>query len=54
LVDDRMISILEIKSAALRTKFHGFDQKQIGFLAAGIVRMFLIDYHRLIDVVHYV
>jgi len=26
-----MISVLEIKSATLRTKlFHGFDQKQIG------------------------
>ncbi len=50
-----MISVLEIKSATLRTKlFHGFDQKQIGFLVVGIVRMSLIDYHRLIDVVHYV
>ncbi len=49
-----MISVLEFKSAALRTKFHGFDQKQIGFLVVGIVRMSLIDYHRLIDVVHYV
>ena len=50
-----MISVLEIKSATLRTKFHGFDQKQIGFLVVvGIVRMSLIDYPRLIDVVHYV
>jgi rod shape determining protein RodA len=49
-----MISVLEIKSATLRTKFHGVDQKQIGFLVVGIVRMSLIDYHRLIDVVHYV
>ncbi len=49
-----MISVLEIKSATLRTKFHDFDQKQIGFLVVGIVRMSLIDYHRLIDVVHYV
>jgi rod shape determining protein RodA len=51
-----LISVLEIKSATLHTKFHGFDQKQIGFLAAGLVLMFLIsmiDYHRLIDVVHW-
>jgi len=48
-----VISVLEIKSATLHTKFHGFDTKQIGFLAVGLVLMFLIsliDYHRLIDV----
>src|SRR5665213_129450 len=51
-----VISVLEIKSATVHTKFHGFDHKQIGFLATGIVLMFLIsliDYHRLIDVVHW-
>jgi rod shape determining protein RodA len=51
-----LISVLEIKSATLHTKFHGFDHKQIGFLAIGIVLMFLIsliDYHRLIDNVHW-
>jgi len=51
-----IISILEIKSATLHTKFHGFDHKQIGFLAIGIVLMFLvslIDYHRLLDIVHW-
>jgi rod shape determining protein RodA len=51
-----VISVLEIKSATLHTKFHGFDQKQIGFLATGLVLMFLIsliDYHRLIDLVHW-
>src|ERR1700687_4745908 len=51
-----LISVLEIKSATLHTKFHGFDQKQIGFLVVGIVMMFLMSliyYHRLIDVVHY-
>jgi rod shape determining protein RodA len=48
-----VISVLEIKSATLHTKFHGFDHKQIGFLAVGIVLMFLIsmiDYHRLLDI----
>ena len=51
-----VISVLEIKSATLHTKFHGFDHKQIGFLAVGLVLMFLvslIDYHRLIDVAHW-
>lgn len=48
-----LISVLEIKSATLHTKFHGFDHKQILFLLAGVVLMFvvsLIDYHRLIDI----
>jgi rod shape determining protein RodA len=48
-----LISVLEIKSATAMTKFHGFDHKQIGFLAVGLVLMFLIslvDYHRLIDI----
>jgi rod shape determining protein RodA len=48
-----MISVLEIKSATLHTKFHGFGEKQILFLVAGVVMMFIIsviDYHRLIDI----
>ena len=48
-----VISVLEIKSATLHTKFHGFGEKQLGFLAVGLVLMFvisLIDYHRLIDI----
>ena len=48
-----VISVLEIKSATLMTKFRGFDHKQIGFLLLGLVLMFLIsliDYHRLIDI----
>jgi rod shape determining protein RodA len=48
-----VISVLEIKSATLHTKFHGFDHKQIGFLAVGLALMFVIsviDYHRLIDI----
>jgi rod shape determining protein RodA len=51
-----LISVLEIKSATLHTKFHGFDQKQIGFLVVGVILMFLIsliDYHRLIDIAHW-
>jgi len=48
-----VISVLEIKSATLHTKFHGFGEKQIGFLAVGLVLMFvisMIDYHRLVDI----
>ena len=51
-----IISVFEIKSATLHTKFHGFDHKQIGFLFAGLGLMFLIsliDYHRLLDIAHY-
>lgn len=47
-----VISVLEIKSATLHTKFHGFGEKQLGFLAVGLVLMFVIsviDYHRLVD-----
>ena len=48
-----VISVLEIRSATAMTKFHGFDHKQIGFLAVGLLLMFLIslvDYHRLVDI----
>jgi rod shape determining protein RodA len=48
-----VISVIEIKSATLHTKFHGFDHKQIGFLLVGIGLMFLIsviDYHVLLDI----
>ena len=50
------ISVVEIYSATLHTKFHGFHTKQIEFLAAGIVLMFIIsmiDYHRLIQIAHW-
>ena len=48
-----IISVLEIKSATLHTKFHGFGEKQVEFLLVGILLMFLmsfIDYHRLVDI----
>jgi rod shape determining protein RodA len=51
-----VISVFEIRSATLHTKFHGFETKQVGFLCAGLVLMFLIsliDYHRLIDIIHW-
>jgi rod shape determining protein RodA len=48
-----VISVFEIRSATAMTKFHGFQQKQIGFLAVGLVLMFvisLVDYHRLLGI----
>src|SRR5580698_8050810 len=48
-----LISVLEIRSATLHTKFHDMDHRQIGFLMVGIGLMFLIsviDYHRLVDI----
>jgi rod shape determining protein RodA len=46
------LSVFEIYSATLHTKFSGFHTKQLLFIAAGLVLMFIlakIDYHRLID-----
>jgi rod shape determining protein RodA len=51
-----IISVWEIRSATAMTKFHGFHIKQIGFLAVGLVAMFvmsLIDYHRLLDIANW-
>ena len=45
-----VISVLEIYSATLHTKFVGFDSKQMLWIVGGMVAMFafsLIDYHRL-------
>jgi rod shape determining protein RodA len=47
-----VISVLEIYSTTVHTRFASFESKQIFFIAAGIVCMFIlsrIDYHRLID-----
>ena len=46
------ISVLEIYSATLHTKFAGFHTKQMFWIAGGLVAMFIfakIDYHRLLD-----
>lgn len=51
-----IVSVLEIYSATLHTKFHGFHTKQMMFLAVGIPLMFIvskIDYHRLIEIAHW-
>jgi rod shape determining protein RodA len=49
-----VISVLEIYSATMHTKFHGFEKKQVEYLAVGLVLMFivsLIDYHQLLEIV---
>ncbi|HEX3940353.1 MAG TPA: rod shape-determining protein RodA [Acidobacteriaceae bacterium] len=51
-----LISILEIYSATLHTKFVGFHTRQMYWLLGGLVAMFIlsrINYHRLIDIVHW-
>ncbi len=49
-----VISVAEIYSATLHTKYIGFHTKQIYWIAGGLVAMFIfswIDYHKLIDFV---
>ncbi|HKD60244.1 MAG TPA: rod shape-determining protein RodA [Terracidiphilus sp.] len=46
------VSVLEIYSATLHTKYLGFHTKQVYWIAGGVVAMFVfakIDYHKLID-----
>ena len=52
-----VISILEIYSATLHTKFVGFHKMQILWLLGGLAAMFIfsvIDYHRLVDFIHWI
>ncbi len=47
------LSVLEVHSATVHTKFASFGTRQIFWIAAGLVGMFVlakIDYHRLIDI----
>ena len=46
------VSVLEIYSATLHTKYIGFHTKQIYWIAGGMAAMFMlakVDYHRLLD-----
>ena len=48
------VSVFEIYSATLHTKFAGFHTKQLYWILGGIVVMFVmskIDYHRLLDII---
>jgi rod shape determining protein RodA len=52
-----VISIFEIYSATLHTKFVGFYKQQILWILGGLGAMFifsLIDYHRLLDFIHWI
>ena len=52
-----VISIFEIYSATLHTKFVGFETKQIFWLIGGLAAMLvfsLINYHRLIESIHWI
>jgi rod shape determining protein RodA len=47
-----VVSVLEIYSTTVHTRFASFESKQIMFIGAGMVGMFIlakIDYHRLLD-----
>jgi rod shape determining protein RodA len=51
------ISVLEIYSATLHTKYIGFHTKQIFWILGGLAAMFLfskIDYHKLLDFVPWI
>jgi rod shape determining protein RodA len=46
------ISLLEVHSTTMHTRFASFESKQMVFIAGGVVGMFIlakIDYHRLLD-----
>jgi rod shape determining protein RodA len=51
------ISVLEIYSATLHTKYTGFHTKQVLWIVGGLLAMFVfskIDYHKLIDLVPWI
>ncbi len=46
------VSLLEVHSTTMHTRFASFESKQMFFIAGGVVGMFIlakIDYHRLLD-----
>ncbi|WP_263353981.1 rod shape-determining protein RodA [Acidicapsa acidisoli] len=50
------ISVFEIYSATLHTRYVGFHTKQLYWITGGLVAMFImakIDYHKLLDIVWY-
>ncbi|HET8636945.1 MAG TPA: rod shape-determining protein RodA [Acidobacteriaceae bacterium] len=51
-----VVSVLEIYSATLHTRFVGFYKQQILWFCGGLAAMFvlsLIDYHRLLEITHW-
>jgi rod shape determining protein RodA len=52
-----VISVLEIYSATLHTKFHGFQRMQILWIAGGLTAMFVmsvLDYHKLLSAIYWI
>jgi rod shape determining protein RodA len=52
-----VMSVLEIYSATLHTKFVGFHRMQILWVVGGLIAMFVmsvIDYHRLLEAIHWI
>ena len=52
-----VISVLEIYSATLHTKFHGFQKMQILWILGGLAAMFVmsvVDYHRLLGAIYWI
>jgi rod shape determining protein RodA len=52
-----VISVFEIYSATLHTKFHGFQRMQILWIAGGMMAMFVmsvIDYHKLLSIIYWI
>jgi rod shape determining protein RodA len=52
-----VISVFEIYSATLHTKFAGFETKQLLWLGGGLFAMIVVsavDYHKLLGVVHWI
>lgn len=51
-----VISVFEIYSATIHTKFHGFQKMQILWIVGGLVAMFVmsvVDYHKLLSAVYW-
>ncbi|HEV2278588.1 MAG TPA: rod shape-determining protein RodA [Acidobacteriaceae bacterium] len=51
-----VISVFEIYSATIHTKFHGFQKMQILWIVGGLVAMFVmsvVDYHKLLTAVYW-
>ena len=47
------VSLLEVYSTTVHTRFSSFESKQLMFIGAGLVGMFVlskIDYHQLLDI----
>jgi rod shape determining protein RodA len=52
-----IMSVFEIYSATLHTKFHGFEKLQVLWICAGLVAMFLmsvLDYHKLLNAIYWI